>query len=60
MQGLRCLLSTARRDESAVTAIEYALLAALIAIAIIAALTATSTSVAAIFTAWSSAVIAAL
>ncbi len=60
MQGFRRFLLEAWRDESAATAIEYGLLAALIVVAIIGALSATSASVIALFTAWSSAVIAAL
>ncbi|HSI58035.1 MAG TPA: Flp family type IVb pilin [Ideonella sp.] len=47
-------------DESGVTAIEYGLLAALIAVAIIGALSATGTSLEALYTYWSAAVIAAL
>jgi pilus assembly protein Flp/PilA len=44
-------------DESGVTAIEYALLAALIAVAIIGAVAATGTSLGAMYTTWSTAVI---
>jgi Flp pilus assembly protein, pilin Flp len=47
-------------DESAVTAIEYGLLAALIVIAIIGALTATNVSLTDLYTRWSTAVLAAL
>lgn len=47
-------------DESGVTAIEYGLLAALIALAIIGALTATGTSMGDIYNAWTTAVIAAI
>ena len=47
-------------DEAGVTAIEYGLLAALIAVAIIVALNATSVSVIAVFNYWSTQVIAAL
>jgi len=47
-------------DESAVTAIEYGLLAALIVIAIIGALTATNVSLTDLYTRWATAVIAAL
>jgi pilus assembly protein Flp/PilA len=47
-------------DDSGVTAIEYGLLAALIAVAIIGAISVTGTSLAALYTYWSSAVIAAL
>ena len=47
-------------DERGTTAIEYGLVAALIAVAIIASLNATSASVVAIYTYWSDAVIAAL
>jgi len=47
-------------DESGATAIEYGLIAALIAVTIIAAITATGTSLAALYAYWSAAVIAAL
>ena len=47
-------------DESGVTAIEYGLIAALIAVAIIGALNATNVSLAAMYTAWTNAVVAAL
>jgi pilus assembly protein Flp/PilA len=47
-------------DDSGVTAIEYGLLAALIAVAIIGAITATGTSLAALYDYWSAAVISAL
>jgi pilus assembly protein Flp/PilA len=47
-------------DESGVTAIEYGLIAALIAVSIIAAVTAAGTSLTALYVYWSSAVIAAL
>ena len=47
-------------DESGVTAIEYGLLAALIAVAIIGAITVAGTSLVALYAYWSSAVIAAL
>lgn len=53
-------LSSFFSDDAAVTAIEYGLLAALIVIVAIAALSATGTSVSAIYTAWSAAVVAAL
>ena len=46
--------------DDGVTAIEYGLLAALIAIACIAGLQATGASVSAIYVAWTTAVIAAL
>jgi pilus assembly protein Flp/PilA len=48
------------RDESGVTAIEYGLLAALIAVACIGAFQATGTSLRDIYVAWSAAVLAAL
>ncbi len=48
------------RDEEAATAVEYGLLAALIAVALIAALQATGDSLGQIFDFWSTAVIAAL
>lgn len=47
-------------DESGVTAIEYGLLAALIVVAAIGALSATGTSMTAMYTAWANAVAAAL
>jgi pilus assembly protein Flp/PilA len=47
-------------DESGVTAIEYGLIAALIAVSIIVAVTAAGTSLTALYAYWSSAVIAAL
>jgi pilus assembly protein Flp/PilA len=47
-------------DETAVTAIEYGLLAALIAVGILGALTATGGAITNVFTYWSSAVLAAL
>ncbi len=46
--------------ESGVTAIEYGLLAALIAVAIIGAITVAGTSLTALYTYWSNAVVAAL
>ena len=46
--------------ESGVTAIEYGLLSALIAVAIIGAVSATGTALGAMYTAWSAAVVAAL
>ena len=49
-----------RRDDSGVTAIEYGLLGALIAVAIIAGISATGTALNAMYTAWSAAVVAAL
>jgi len=48
------------RNEDAVTAIEYGLLASLIAVACIGALKATGSSISSIYAAWSAAVIAAL
>ena len=47
-------------DECGVTAIEYGLLAALIAVAIVGAVSATGTSLGAVYTDWSTAVVAAL
>lgn len=46
-------------DENGVTAIEYGLLAALIAVTIIGAVSATGTSLSALYDYWSAAVIAA-
>ena len=48
------------RDDSGVTAIEYGLLSALIAVAIIGAISAAGTSLNAVYAAWSAAVVAAL
>lgn len=48
------------QDDSGVTAIEYGLLAALIAVVCIGAFTATGGSLGGIYTAWSAAVLAAL
>lgn len=47
-------------DDSGVTAIEYGLLAALIAVVCIGAISAAGTALGALYQAWSSAVIAAL
>jgi pilus assembly protein Flp/PilA len=47
-------------DDSGVTAIEYGLLAALIAVAILGAITIAGTELAAIYTYWSAAVVAAI
>jgi len=47
-------------EEHGVTAIEYGLLAALIALACIGAFQATGTNLAALYIAWSAAVVAAL
>ena len=47
---MRTVLSNLIRDESGVTAIEYALIAALIAVAAIAAFTLVGTNLAALFT----------
>ena len=55
----RLAASTVREDDGA-TAIEYGLLAGLIAVACIAAFQATGTSLGAMYTTWSTAVLAAL
>jgi pilus assembly protein Flp/PilA len=47
-------------DDSGVTAIEYGLLAALIAVAIVGAISAAGTSLSGIYTVWSTAVINAI
>lgn len=47
-------------DESGVTAIEYGLLSALIAVTVIGAVSATGTSLLTLYDSWSAAVIAAL
>ena len=57
---IKCWLVTWLNDESAVTAIEYGLLAALIVITIIGALTATNVSLTDLYTRWATAVLAAL
>ena len=49
-----------RRDDSGVTAIEYGLLSALIAVAIIGAVSAAGTALNAVYAAWSAAVVAAV
>ena len=60
-QGIAAgLIQRLLTEEDGVTAIEYGLMAALIAIACIAAFQATGTSLGAIFTFWSAAVVAAL
>lgn len=48
------------QDEAGVTAIEYGLLAALIAVAIVGAIGATGDSVGALYTAWAGEVLQAL
>ena len=60
MQGSIQTLIQGLNDESGATAIEYGLLAALIAMAIIGAVSATGTSLLKIFNYWSMAVVAAL
>ena len=55
----RTLMKLLEEDDG-VTAIEYALLASLIAMTCIAAFTFTGTSMAAMYTKWSAAVVAAL
>ncbi|MBW6493606.1 MAG: Flp family type IVb pilin [Burkholderiaceae bacterium] len=60
---MRTWLSRVRelvRDEAGVTAIEYGLLAALIAVAIIGAVSATGTSLGDVYTRWTEAVIGAI
>ena len=47
-------------DESGVTAIEYGLIGALIVVAIIGVISATGTALSAMYTTWSSAVVAAI
>jgi pilus assembly protein Flp/PilA len=54
------LAAGAVREDDGVTAIEYGLLAGLIAVACIAAYQTTGTSLAAVYTTWSNAVLAAL
>ena len=54
------LLSRLCEEEEGVTAIEYGLLAALIVVVTIGAITATGTSLGAMYAVWTSAVLAAL
>jgi pilus assembly protein Flp/PilA len=54
------LLCSAVTEQEGVTAIEYGLLAGLIAVVCVAAFAATGGSLAAVYTAWSAAVVAAL
>ena len=54
------LAARVQREDDGVTAIEYGLLAGLIAVVCIAAFQATGTSMAAMYTTWSNAVLAAL
>jgi pilus assembly protein Flp/PilA len=54
------LLCSAVTEQDGVTAIEYGLLGALIAVVCVAAFAATGGSLAAVYTAWSAAVVAAL
>jgi len=60
MKNATRLLLRLPADESGATAIEYGLIAALIAVTIIAAVSATGTSLMALYAYWSAAVIAAL
>ena len=62
-EGHRNPLNVAKhllREDDGVTAIEYGLLASLIVVACIAAFQATGTSLGALYTAWTNAVVAAL
>jgi pilus assembly protein Flp/PilA len=60
MDSLIPLTSMDLADESGVTAIEYGLLAALIAVAIVGGVSATGGSLGDMYTYWASAVIAAI
>lgn len=63
VQGMDSLITTVfaeLADESGVTAIEYGLLAALIAVAIIGAISVLGVSVMDMYSAWTSAVVAAI
>lgn len=60
MDKIIASIQTAAADESGVTAIEYGLLAALIVVAIVGAVSATGDSVTDIYTVWSAAVINAI
>ena len=60
MKNAPRLLLRLRGDESGATAIEYGLIAALLAVALIAAISATGTSLMALYAYWSAAVVAAL
>jgi pilus assembly protein Flp/PilA len=57
---MRTLLSSFVRDESGVTSIEYGLIAALISVVCIAAMTAVGTQLQAVYTGISTALAAAL
>jgi pilus assembly protein Flp/PilA len=50
LQNIRPFLMTVIRDEKGVTAIEYGLITALIAVALVTTLTALSTNLGALFT----------
>ena len=58
--AMRSWLKALCRDERGVTAIEYGLLAALIAVICVGAFRATGGSLSAVYVQWSSAVLAAL
>ena len=60
MDSSTSLVSASIADESGVTAIEYGLMAALIIVAAIAGISATGTSLGAMYTTWTNAVAAAL
>jgi len=60
MREIARFVARMRREEDGVTAIEYALVAALIAVACVVAFQATGTSLRAVYEYWSAAVIAAL
>lgn len=60
MQMLKVHFDVMLVDDEGVTAIEYGLLAALIAVVCVGAISAAGTSLGALYTAWSNAVIAAL
>jgi pilus assembly protein Flp/PilA len=60
LKRVAAMLFDLRNDEDGVTAIEYALLAALIAMAIVGAVSATGDSLAAIYDYWATMVMVAL
>jgi pilus assembly protein Flp/PilA len=60
MDSMKSTIATLGVDEAGVTAIEYGLIAALIAVAIIGAVSATGDSLGAMYDKWTDAVIAAI
>ena len=60
MNHINSLFTSGLADEAGVTAIEYGLVAALIAVSIVGAISATAVSLGALYTDWSGAVSAAI